>query len=139
MTPVAPGASLVSTRIDWYPYFDRAIRAVLNGDELEQDWSHGLDAYAVELTPLNRDLIADGTDEKLDEVKAALADGSLQAFDTSTFTVNGEPVAHAFALDTDGDSVPDAQEAVFDGAFHESYFQSAPYFALDIDGIEKLN
>ena len=139
MTPVAPGASLVSTRIDWYAYFDRAIRAILNGDELEQDWSHGLDAYAVELTPLNRDLIADGTDETLDEVKAALADGSLQAFDTSTFTVNGETITHAFALDTDGDSVPDAQEAVFDGAFHESYFQSAPYFALDIDGIEKLN
>ena len=138
MASVAPDASLVSTRIDWSVYFEHAIRAVLDGGELEQDWRHGLDEYAVELTPLNRDLIADGTDEKLDEVKAALADGSLRVFDTSTFTVNGEAVAHAFALDTDGDFVPDAEEAVFDGAFHESYFQSAPYFTLAVDGIERL-
>ncbi len=109
MVPVAPRASLVSTRIDWSVYFEHAIRAVLGGGELEQDWRHGMDARAVELTPLNRDLIADGTDEKLDEVKAALADGSLQVFDTSTFTVHGAPV-----------------EGVFDGA-------------LEVDGIEKLN
>ena len=139
MTSIAPAASLVSTRIDWSVYFERAIRAIVNGEEIEQDWCHGLDEYAVELTPLNRDLIADGTDEKLDEIKAALADGSLQVFDTSTFTVNGETVTHAFALDTDGDFVADSEEAIFDGAFHESYFQSAPYFTLEIDGIEKLN
>jgi basic membrane protein A len=35
--------------------------------------------------------------------------------------------------------VPDSEEAVFDGAYHESHFQSAPYFALDIDGITLLN
>ena len=125
MTAAAPDASLVSTRIDWYVYLDHAIRAVLDGRELEQDWCHGLDMYAVELTPLNRDLIADGTDEALDEAKAALADGSLQVFDTSTFTVNGATL--------------DTGDAVFDGAFHESYLQSAPYFALAVDGIEILN
>ena len=43
------------------------------------------------------------------------------------------------ALDTDGDFVADSEEAVFDGAFHESYFQSAPYFTVQIDGIEWLN
>lgn len=139
MTAAAPDASLVSTRIDWYVYFDHAIRAVLDGDELEQDWCHGLDMYAVELTPLNRNRIADGTDAKLDECKTALADGSLQVFDTSTFTVDGAPLEQAYALDTDGDFVPDSQEAVFDGAFHESYFQSAPYFALNVDGIEILS
>ena len=122
MTAAAPDASLVSTRIDWYVYLDHAIRAVLDGRELEQDWCHGLDMYAVELTPLNRDLIADGTDEALYERKAALADGSLQVFDTSAFTVNGAAL--------------DAGDAVFDGAFHESYLQSAPYFALAVDGIE---
>ena len=69
----------------------------------------------------------------------AFADGSIQVFDTSTFTVGGEPVTSAFALDTDGDFTADSEEAVFDGAFHESYFQSAPYFTLQIDGIEWLN
>ena len=72
-------------------------------------------------------------------MEKALKDGTLQVFDTSKFTVKGETVTHAFALDTDGDFTPDSEEAVFDGAFHESYFQSAPYFAIKIDGIEWLN
>ena len=83
--------------------------------------------------------IKTGTAEKVAEVEKALKDGTLQVFDTSKFTVKGETVTHAFALDTDGDFTPDAEEAVFDGAFHESYFQSAPYFTLQIDGIEWLN
>ena len=70
---------------------------------------------------------------------AARLDGSIQVFDTSTFTVDGQTVDHAFAVDTDGDFVADSEEAVFDGAFHESYFQSAPYFTLRIDGIEWIN
>ena len=60
-------------------------------------------------------------------------------WDTENFTVDGETLTSAFALDTDGDFTPDSEEAVFDGAFHESYFQSAPYFAIKIDGIEWLN
>lgn len=139
MISVAPEASLVSTRIDWSYYFEYAIEAVANGEAFDQDWCHGMDMGAVVLTDLNEDIAAPGTAEKLAEVEAALADGSLQVFDTSTFTIGGETLTNAFALDTDGDFTPDAEEAVFDGAFHESYFQSAPYFALQIDGIEWLN
>ena len=65
--------------------------------------------------------------------------GALQVFDTSTFTVDGAEMTTCMAIDTDGDFVADAEEAVFDGAFHESYFQSAPYFTARIDGIEWLN
>ena len=91
------------------------------------------------LTKLNEEIAAPGTAEKLAEVEAGLKDGSIKVFDTSTFTVDGEALTSAFALDTDGDFTPDSEEAVFDGAFHESYFQSAPYFAIQIDGIEWLN
>ena len=73
------------------------------------------------------------------EVVAAIKAGELHVFDVETFTVGGKKVESAFATDTDGDFVPDADEAVFDGYFHESYFQSAPCFALDIDGITLLN
>ncbi len=139
MISVAPEASLIGTRIDWAHYFEYAIEAVANGEDFDQDWCHGMDMGAVVLTDLNEDIAAAGTAEKLAEVEAALADGSLQVFDTSTFTIGGQPLTNAFALDTDGDFTPDAEEAVFDGAFHESYFQSAPYFALQIDGIEWLN
>ena len=139
MISVAPQACLVGTRIDWSVYFIEAIEAVANGKEFPQDWMKGLKDGAVVLTELNKDLIAPGTEEKLAEVEKGLMDGSIQVFDTDTFTVGGQKLTQAFALDTDGDFTPDSEEAVFDGAFHESYFQSAPYFALQIDGIEWLN
>lgn len=139
MISVAPEASLISTRIDWSVYFEYAIEAVANGESFDQDWCHGMDMGAVVMTDLNEAIAAEGTAEKLAEVEKAIHDGTLQVFDTSTFTIDGAELTQAFALDTDGDFTPDSEEAVFDGAFHESYFQSAPYFALTIDGIEWLN
>ena len=139
MISVAPEACLVGTRIDWSVYFTEVIEAVAKGQEFPQDWSKGLKEGAVVLTALNEKLVAPGTKEKLEEVEAGLKDGSIQVFDTKTFTVGGKELTQAYALDTDGDFAPDKEEAVFDGAFHESYFQSAPYFAIDIDGIELLN
>ena len=139
MTGVAPDASIIGTRIDWTNYFVYAIESVANGQEFDQDYCYGYDHGDVVLTELNEKIAAPGTAEKLAEVEAGLADGSIKVFDTSTFTVEGETLTSAFALDTDGAFPPDSEEAVFDGAFHESYFQSAPYFAIKIDGIEWLN
>ncbi len=139
MIGVAPEASLIGTRIDWAPYFEYAIGSVANGGSFDQDWCHGMDMGAVVMTPLNEDIAAPGTAEKLAEVADQIRSGKLQVFDTSTFTIGGEALSSAFALDTDGDFTPDSEEAVFDGAFHESHFQSAPYFALRIDGIEWIN
>jgi len=139
MSGVAPNASIISTRIDWTNYFVYAIKAVYNGESFDQDYCHGLSEGEVVLTDLNEDIAAPGTAEKLAEVEKGLKDGTIQVFDTSTFTVGGQELTTAFALDTDGDFTPDSEEAVFDGAFHESYFQSAPYFAIQIDGIEWLN
>ena len=139
MTGIAPEASLIGTRIDWGVYFSEAIRNYVNGEEIPQDWCAGMGEGAVVMTPLNEAIAAPGTAEKIAEVEAGIADGSIQVFDTSTFTVGGEELTHAFALDTDGDFTADSEEAVFDGAFHESLFQSAPYFTVQIDGIEWLN
>ena len=139
MTGIAPEASLIGTRIDWGVYFSEAIRNYVNGEEIPQDWCAGMGEGAVVMTPLNEAIAAPGTAEKIAEVEAGIADGSIQVFDTSTFTVDGEELTHAFALDTDGDFTADSEEAVFDGAFHESLFQSAPYFTVEIDGIEWLN
>ena len=139
MIGVAPEASLIGTRIDWSVYFEYIIEAVANGESFDQDWCHGMDQGAVVMTPLNEDIAAEGTAAKLAEVEEQIRSGKLQVFDTSTFTIDGAVLEYAFALDTDGDFAPDSEEAVFDGAFHESYFQSAPYFALRIDGIEWIN
>ena len=139
MTTIAPEASIIGTRIDWTNYFVHAIECVVNGTELEQDWCKGMADDEVVMTPLNEAIAAPGTAEKLAEVEEGIKNGTIQVFDTSTFTVDGKTVDHAFAVDTDGDFVADSEEAVFDGAFHESYFQSAPYFTLRIDGIEWIN
>ena len=41
-------------------------------------------------------------------------------------------------VDTDEAFTPDT-EVVLDGYFHESEFRSAPYFDIQLDGIELLN
>ena len=63
----------------------------------------------------------------------------MKVFDITKFTVGGETVTSTFATDTDGDFVYDTDEAIIDGAYCESYYQSAPSFALRIDGITELN
>ena len=139
MISVAPEACLTGTRIDWSIYFEEAIEAVANGQEIPQDWCKGLKDGAVVLTDLNEDICAPGTADTVKEIAGKIESGEIQVFDTKTFTVGGQELTTAFALDTDGDFAPDSEEAVFDGAYHESYFQSAPYFAIQIDGIEWLN
>ncbi len=140
MSDVAPDASIVSSRIDWTNYFVYVIETIVNGGTVDQDYcQHGLLDGDVVLTEINENVAAAGTAGKIADVGAQIEKGEIQVFDTSTFTVDGKEVTNAFAIDTDGDFVADSEEAVFDGAFHESYFQSAPYFALRIDGIELLN
>ena len=134
-----PNTFLVSSRIDWTPYYEMAIKAVMNGEEIPADWTGTLQTGSVVLTELNDAVAASGTAEKLEEVKAALEDGSLQVFDINTFTVNGEKVESFMAdVDTDADNTPDT-EVIENGAFQESTKRSAPYFTLQIDGINLLN
>ena len=75
MISVAPDSSLIGTRIDWSVYFEYAIEAVANGESFEQDWCHGMDEGAVVMTPLNEDIAAAGTAEKLAEVEQQIHDG----------------------------------------------------------------
>lgn len=138
MLTAAPNAALVSPTNEWGVYYTYAIKAHMNGEAIATNWAEGFDQDAVALTAYGPN-VAEGTAEKLDEVIAALKDGSLHPFDVSTFTVNGEHPTSIFATDTDGDWVNDADEAVFDGYYHESYFQSAPAFSVIIDGINPLN
>ena len=134
-----PSTFLVSSRIDWTPYYELAIKAVMNGEEIPADWTGTLETGSVVLTELNDAVAASGTAEKLEEVKAALEDGSLQVFDINTFTVNGEKVESFMAdVDTDADYTPDT-EVIENGAFQESTKRSAPYFTLQIDGINLLD
>ena len=142
MTKVAPQASLLSCRIDWTRYFYTFIKNYIDGVENPSDWTGTVAEGDVVITELNEAIAAPGTKEALEAAEKAFADGTLNVFDTSTFTVNGgEVLTHAFAIDSDGDFTADKDEAVWDGIFHESYpaFQSAPYLTAVIDGITWLN
>ncbi len=94
------------------------------------------------LTDVNLQAAAEGTVEKMEEVKAELLAGTRKVFDTATegfITVGGEALNSYLAdVDTDDAFTPDT-EVVADGYFHESEFRSAPYFNVQIDGIELLN
>ncbi len=136
---VAPNTFIVSSRIDWTPYFEYAIKATQNGEAIPADWTGTIDTKSVLLTEVNTDVAAAGTVEKIAEVQAALENGSLHVFDTSFFTVGGEAVnSYKADVDTDPAYTPDT-EVVADGYFHESEFRSAPYFDLQIDGIDLLD
>ena len=136
---VGPNTYIVSSRIDWEPYYEYAITAAMNGDPIDTDWTGTLATGSVVLTDVNTDVAAEGTQEAIDEVKAKLESGEVHVFDCSTFTVDGQTLTSSEAdVDTDPDYTPDT-EAIVDGYFAESTFRSAPYFQLQIDGINLLD
>ena len=136
-----PNTYLISSRIDWEPYYEYAITAAMNGTPIDADWTGTIATGSVKLTDLNdtEGVVAAGTAEKLAEVQAALEAGTLHVFDTANFTVKGETLTTYLAdVDTDAAYTPDT-EVIADGYFHESEFRSAPYFDLQIDGITLLD
>ncbi len=141
MIEVAPDVALTSAGNDWSVYYTFALQSMLDGEKLPHDWSAGYSEDANFIFPLNESIVAEGTAEKVAEVEAAIADGSLQVFDCSTFTVGGEHPTSFLALDVDGDFNGDEGEAIRDGIFYESdpELRSAPYFSLRIDGITELS
>ena len=134
-----PNTFIVSSRIDWAPYYVYAMTACQNGEAIDADWTGTLATGSVVLTDVNESAAAAGTADKLAEVTAALESGETHVFDTATFTVNGETVTSYMAdVDTDEAYTGDT-EVVSDGYFHESEYRSAPYFDLRIDGITLLD
>ncbi|MBQ6153785.1 MAG: BMP family ABC transporter substrate-binding protein [Ruminococcus sp.] len=138
MLSVAPNAALTSATNNWAVYYTYAIGTAMKGEKVATNGVCGLESNGVQITDLGASCAA-GTAEKVAEVEEAIKAGTLHVFDTSTFTVGGEEVTEAFAIDTDGDFAPDAENVVFDGYYHESFVQSAPSFGLRIDGITELN
>ena len=134
-----PNTFIVSSRIDWAPYYKYIINAVKNGEEIATDWCEGFEVGSVKLTDINENVAAKGTKEAIEDAKAKLIAGEIHVFDTATFTVKGEKLESYLAdVDTDEKYTPDT-EVIADGYFHESEFRSAPYFDLQIDGITLLN
>ena len=134
-----PNTFIVSSRIDWTPYFKYMIECVQKGEEIKADWTGTIETGSVVLTAVNEKAAAAGTVAKLEEVKAKLLDGSIKVFDTANFTVGGEKLTTYKAdVDTDEAFAKDT-EAIENGVFYESKHRSAPYFDVRIDGIVLLD
>ena len=136
-----PNTFIVSSRIDWQPYFEYCLDAVANGTEIATDYTGSLETGSVALTELGKNAPAAGTQEAIDAAKADIIAGKTKVFDTATFTVEGKTLDSYMAdVDTDANYEGD-HEVVIDGEFVESGadFRSAPYFNINIDGIELLD
>ena len=134
-----PNTFIVSSKIDWAPYFVYICQQVQKGEAIATDWTGTIATGSVVLSDVNTNAAAPGTVEKLAAVKEQLANGTLKVFDTATFTVNYAALTTYMAdVDTDAAYAKDT-EAISDGYFHESEYRSAPYFDIWIDGITLLN
>ena len=137
---VAPNTFIVSSRINWAPYFEFCMNAVKDGNEIPADYTGTIATNSVLLTDLGN-AAAEGTKEAIEDAKAKMVAGTLHVFDTATFTVGGETLTSYMAdVDTDAAYQGD-HEVITDGYFNESGegFRSAPYFDLQIDGITLLD
>jgi basic membrane protein A len=135
-----PNTFIVSSRIDWTPYFEYAMTCVQNGEAIAADWNGTIATGSVVLTDLGS-AAAEGTAEAIEAATEELNAGTLHVFDTTTFTVGGETLTSYMAdVDTDAAYTGD-HEAIVDGYFAESAdgFRSAPYFDVRIDGITLLD
>ncbi len=137
MLDVAPNTHLTSATIVYDPYYVYAVESVMNGEQIDTDWCKGHTDGAVAITELGENA-AEGTQEKVDEVWAAIDDGSLKVFDTSTWTVNGETITST-ATDDLADTYYGVEYINEDGYFMESEVASAPAFQFIIDGITELS
>ena len=133
-----PETYLISSRINWVPYFEYMITQVQNDEAIAADWTGTIETESVLLTELGKN-VAEGTKEELDKVVAGLKDGSINVFDTANFTVGGETLTSYMAdVDFDAEYTKDT-EVIEDGVFMESKFRSGPYWDVEIDGITLLD
>jgi len=135
-----PNTFIVSSRIDWTPYFAYCINAITNGEAIATDWNGTLETGSVVLTDLGTAAV-DGTAEAIAAAQAKISSGELHVFDTATFTVDGAKI-ETYMADVDTDPAYEGDhEAIVDGYFNESGegLRSAPFFNLQIDGISLLD
>ena len=134
-----PNTFIVSSRIDWTPYFEYIIECVKEGKQIDTDWTGTIATGSVKLTEVNQQAAAPDTIEAMAEAQALIESGESHVFDTATWTVDGKHLTEYNAdVDTDPTYTPDTN-VIFDGYFHESEFRSAPYFDIIIDGITIVN
>ena len=142
-----PNTYLAYSRINWAPYYEAVVNAVYAGKSIEGEvnanWTGTINSGSVEYNVNWANVSSDAT--KLADYKAKFAavekdvkeKAAAKVFDCSTFKVNGANLT-TYLADTDGDYKGESEAiAEKNGVkfFNESALASAPYFDIDIDGI----
>ena len=139
---IAPNTALISSKINWTPYFKYIIDAGMNGTKIDADWCGTIATGSVEVTTPNAKVATADAVKTIEDIKAKLASGEIKVYDLNKdnyITVDGKKLTSAMAdIDDDGDFSHEKECAV-DGVYMESHFRSAPSFDIDIDGIYLLN
>ena len=137
-----PNTFIVSSRINWAPYFEYIVNQQAAGEAIATDWTGTIATGSVVLTDINTKAAAAGTVEAIEAAKTTLENGEIKVFNTAAdnFMLKGGAKIESYVADVDTDEAftPDT-EVVLDGYFHESEFRSAPYFDIQLDGIELVN
>ena len=124
MIPVAPDAALVSARVNWGAYYEYALKCLINGEAIDQDWCGSYAEGACYLSPFNDAIIADGTKEAIEKAAAGLADGSVQVF-----------AGPLHGKDADGNELNLAEGEYY----KENEKGSSPTFTYIVDGVTVLS
>jgi basic membrane protein A len=125
-----PNTFIVSSRINWAPYYKYMIETYQKGEAIAVDWCGGIEEGSVVLTDINDKAAAAGTADAIKTATEGLKNGTVNVFDTANFTVgNVKLESHKV----------EEKEVIENGIFKESKIMAAPYFDLRIDGITLLN
>jgi len=122
MIEAAPNAVLTSAVWDWGIYLQYAVNCVLSGEEIAVDWSGGIADGVCNVSALNPNTVAEGTEEAINAAREKIISGELYVFTGPL---------HGVGTDWDGKTVE------INLAEGEKYIEpaSAPSWNYVVDGI----
>ena len=102
MSKDAPDATLTSVIWNWGVYYTQAVQKVIDGTWTPEIYFGGMDDGLVDITPINEELCAPGTKEKVEEARRKIMEEGFNVFDGVLETNDGK------AVGTEGGTLDDA-------------------------------
>lgn len=107
MSELAPTTYLTGAKINWSPYMQQAVQAVLDQKRIEdvvvgnvngQDIGAGFDENWVQMLELNEVVAAEGTKEKITSTIEQLKNGQIEVFQGAYIGVNPQDASDTYDL-----------------------------------------
>lgn len=92
MSKDAPKATLTSAVWNWGAYYTYAVEQAMNGNWTNENYYGGMKEGMIAISPLNENIIADGTAEAIKEAEQKILDGSFNVFDGVIETNDGRTI-----------------------------------------------